>query len=100
VAKKLHSQKADRSHMICSSCLAGDCHSCVDVLRVVYAKDLICQCRRAKHLGEPIDEQIKDPESGTVYGPGLSVTQLAEVAIDPVKLQAFIDEYTARMEEQ
>jgi hypothetical protein len=68
-----HDQKPDSKHMTCSSCHDGNCTECVDVLRAVKDLPPICQCKRKNHLGEPRDQQILDPETGTVHAPGLTV---------------------------
>lgn len=77
-----HDQRPSRSLMTCQKCKAGNCAECVDVLRMVYTDDPICQCRRKNHAGEPRDSQVADPETGTVFTPGLSVTQDGEVNYD------------------
>lgn len=55
--------------MVCKNCKEGDCEQCVDVLRSVYSKIPICQCIRKNHAGEPVDNQIIDPFTESVYGP-------------------------------
>lgn len=67
---------------VCTHCKAEDCSHCIDVLRVVFDMELICHCSRRDHSGEPRDQQIRDPETGTVYAPGLSVTEDGEVHRD------------------
>ena len=80
-----HDQKVDRRNMICSSCSHGNCNSCVDVTRILAGyKNMICQCTRAGHSGEPSDQQILDPETGTVHAPSLRVTEDGEI-IRPVE---------------
>jgi hypothetical protein len=69
-----HDQKTDRRHMVCKACEVGNCVECIDVLRMVYTNKTICECIRQNHSGEPRDQQILDPESGTVFAPGLKVT--------------------------
>lgn len=64
---------------VCSHCVGNDCKQCTDIMRVVFDLSEICNCRRPDHGGEPMNKQIKDPETGTVYGPGLSVTKDGEV---------------------
>lgn len=56
--------------MVCAACKADKCTECVDVLRSVYTDDTICQCQRRNHAGEPRDQQIADPDTGTVHTPG------------------------------
>ncbi len=75
-----HDQKADRKHMICPKCGEGDCEKCVDVYRYLAGFEKpICQCRRKNHDGEPVDQQILDPETGDVHAPGLVVKADGEV---------------------
>lgn len=85
-----HDQRPDDRLMVCKNCKDGNCSACVDVLRAAYADDLICRCTRRNHMGEPVDQQIKDPETGTVYGPGLSVSELGEIARDERKREEFL----------
>lgn len=69
-----HDQKPKKEHMTCLNCKMGRCVVCVDVTR--YAAGFtssICQCSRKDHSGEPRDQQILDPETGTVYAPELEV---------------------------
>lgn len=66
----------------CSHCKAGNCAQCTDVMRVVFNMDPICKCTRPDHGGEPVNQQIKDPETGTVYAPGLHVTEEGGVIRD------------------
>jgi hypothetical protein len=74
-----HDQKTNRRHMVCKQCEEGRCEECVDVLRAIYSNNLICKCTRRGHAGEPRDKQIMDPETGTVYAPGLEVSIDGEV---------------------
>lgn len=62
--------------MVCSACHEGECEDCVDVSRTrtgVFSKT-ICQCQRKGHNIEAPSTQILDPESGTVFAPGLQVS--------------------------
>lgn len=69
-----HSQKPSRQHMTCPNCHQGKCENCVDVGRLLAGfENTICQCRKKGHSGEPRDQQILDPSTGTVYAPGLKV---------------------------
>lgn len=72
---KRHDQKPDKKNMTCTPCGRGHCEECVDIIRMLFTKNRICQCTRKGHDGEPINQQIKDPETGTVYAPGLTVTE-------------------------
>lgn len=60
-----HSQRPDRKYKVCLACQSGNCEGCVDVLRALFADDLICECTRPRHGGEPL--QIQDPETSVVY---------------------------------
>lgn len=64
---------------VCTHCKGGNCSHCVDVARAAFDMEAICHCKERGHGGEPLDQQIKDPETGTVYAPGLSVTEGGEV---------------------
>jgi len=64
---------------VCTKCQAGDCENCIDVIRAVMSDVLICKCRRKAHSCEPVDQQIKDPFTGAVHAPGLTVTKEGEV---------------------
>jgi hypothetical protein len=69
-----NSQKPNKRHMTCPNCHNGDCNNCVDVTRILAGyTDEICQCTRKNHSGEPQQNQILDPETGTVHAPGLTV---------------------------
>jgi hypothetical protein len=46
---------------------------------MVYTDETICRCRKQGHSGEPRDQQILDPETGTVHAPGLQVSIEGEV---------------------
>lgn len=64
---------------VCEKCKAADCENCVDVLRAIYSDKMICMCNRARHSGEPVNEQIRDPETGAVHTPGLIISENGEV---------------------
>lgn len=74
-----HDQRAHKSLMVCPNCKMGACEVCIDVLRSVYTDKPICQCTKQNHGGEPVEQQIQDPETGTVYAPDLQVTTDGEV---------------------
>lgn len=40
---------------------------------MAFTDETICECTKASHSVEPNDAQIRDPETGTVYAPGLEV---------------------------
>lgn len=78
--KARHDQKALPDNWQCSACKKGLCDHCIDVARFVVGLNTpICRCKKKNHNGEASDNQIVDPETGTVYGPGLRVTQEGEV---------------------
>jgi hypothetical protein len=77
---KRHSQKPPI--FVCSHCQAGKCEECVDVLRVVFALDTLCECTRKGHSGEPVDQQVADPFTGAVHAPDLVVTADGDVERD------------------
>jgi hypothetical protein len=81
--KAKHDQRADGGvKFVCEMCLVGVCERCIDVGRItVFGLDtpLLCQCTKQGHSGEANEKQITDPESGTVWGPGLRVTTDGEV---------------------
>lgn len=78
-----HSQRPDKSLMTCMRCKNGDCNNCVDVLRMVYTDQTICQCTRKNHSGEPVDQQIADPFTGAIHAPGLTVEPNGEIHRTP-----------------
>lgn len=77
-----HDQVPKKRDMTCPACKKGDCGACVDILRSVYADDLICTCTRENHLGEPASQQIKDPFTGDVHGPAVVITKDGEVKVN------------------
>lgn len=58
---------------VCARCMLGDCEQCIDVMRVIVDLKEICHCLIPDHRCEAINQQIKDPETGDVYAPGLIV---------------------------
>ncbi len=59
---------------ICIMCLHGNCENCIDIECIPFSvKETTCNCQRPNHSGEPIDNQILDPKTGAVHGPGLVV---------------------------
>lgn len=77
-----HSQRPDKQLMICPNCSKGECGGCVDVLRSVYSQELLCQCTRQGHSGEAINNQIQDPETGSIYGPHAVIKEDGTVTTD------------------
>lgn len=65
--------------MTCPRCKADNCKQCVDITRMAYTSEPICQCTRAGHSGEPSLNQVRDPFNGTVHAPGLTVDIDGEV---------------------
>lgn len=63
---------------VCTHCQAGNCTNCIDIMRVVADLGEICKCRRKNHSGEPVLQQVADPTTGSVFGPGMEVTQDGE----------------------
>lgn len=76
---KRHDQKGNEDTFVCTRCKEDLCDFCVDVLRAVYSQDPICCCRRKGHSGEPIEQQILDPETNAVHTPGLIVHESGRV---------------------
>ncbi len=65
---------------VCTQCQDGNCESCIDVLRAVMQNaQPICKCARRGHDGEPVEQQVSDPFTGSVHGPGLEVTDAGEI---------------------
>lgn len=87
---KRHSQKPPI--FVCSHCQAGNCEYCVDVLRALFSQKMICECKRARHLGEPVEQQIADPFTGTVHAPGLVVEADGTVVRDQNRMEPRDDE--------
>lgn len=83
MSKRKHDQRPAQYLMVCPRCKEDKCEECVDRLRAIYASNLLCKCSRKLHnekmSGEPILNQIRDPETGAVYAPGLEVSQEGEV---------------------
>lgn len=78
--KTKHDQREIPGGWVCEHCQLGVCEQCIDVQRVLFgATVMLCDCKRKDHSGEPADKQITDPETGTVWGPGLRVTQEGEI---------------------
>lgn len=79
-----HDQKPryEKIPFVCEECKFGACANCVDVLRMVYSDITICQCKRSGHSGDPTDNQIVDPFTGSVHAPGLTVSRDGKVEFD------------------
>lgn len=81
--KAAHDQKSTPDNWQCDPCKKGECNRCIDIMRVIKLRlPEMCKCKKRGHSGEARDNQILDPETGTVYGPGLRVTQEGEVIRD------------------
>jgi hypothetical protein len=78
-----HDQRPKPRDMTCPACKKGECSNCVDILRAIYSEEMICTCTRANHAGEANVEQVLDPFTGSVHGPGATVTADGELEIDP-----------------
>lgn len=74
-----HDQREPVRKFVCTYCKAGNCAECIDIARIGLNMDAVCDCTAKGHSGEPNDAQILDPETGTVYAPGLTVTQEGKV---------------------
>lgn len=76
-----HDQKPKDGLMVCPECRKGNCVSCVDALLFIARGEgrEYCKCKRKGHNGEPRDQQILDPETGTVHAPGLTISKDGEV---------------------
>lgn len=79
MGRQHHNGKIDPKRLVCTHCLQGNCNRCVDTVHIVLGMDCWCQCKRKEHSGEPNTQQIRDPETGTVYAPGLKVTEDGKV---------------------
>jgi hypothetical protein len=77
-----HAQRPDKTSMVCPSCKKDNCANCVDVLRAIYAEEMICKCTRQGHSGEAVDKQIADPFTGSVFGPHAVITEDGRVTTD------------------
>ena len=88
-----HAQRPDKSKMTCPNCKKGECENCVDVLRILYSEEPICTCERKEHGGEPVNSQIKDPFSGSVYGPHSVIKEDGTVVTDEEFKQAWREQF-------
>jgi len=79
MSKKKHDQRGRADPFVCEGCQYGVCERCIDVLRSIYSKELICKCKRKNHMGEPRDQQILDPETNAVHAPGMIIHEDGEV---------------------
>lgn len=81
-----HSQKPSDGMMTCPHCRDGRCEDCVDRLLLLARKDPMCTCKKSGHYdavrGEPRRQQVLDPFTGDVHGPGLTVSPDGEVDIN------------------
>lgn len=77
-----HDQRPDKSALVCVNCKNGDCYKCVDVLRMVYTDQPICKCERKNHGGEPNEQQVTDPFTGSVFGPHAVINPDGTVVTD------------------
>lgn len=62
----------------CPECRNGACQNCPDRILLILGRDLVCSCTKANHQelvsGEPRLQQIEDPFTGDVHGPGMVVS--------------------------
>ncbi len=77
-----HSQRPDKRQLVCVHCKIAECYDCVDVIRAVYTDVTICECTRLNHSGDPTNVQIKDPDTGTVFGPNSVIKEDGTVITD------------------
>lgn len=70
-----HSQRPTKRDMTCPNCKWNNCAECVDVVLILAGRPTVCTCTRRCHSGEPIDQQVLDPFTGTVHAPGLEVAE-------------------------
>jgi hypothetical protein len=78
--KAKHDQRTIPPGWVCTNCRDSNCNNCLDIVRlIVFRAPPLCTCKRKDHAREARDKQIRDPETGTVYGPGLQVTIDGEV---------------------
>lgn len=67
--------RTEQQPWTCIQCRNGNCEGCVDVLRAVIPHaEPICKCETPGHDGEPVDQQVRDPFTDSVHGPGMEVT--------------------------
>jgi hypothetical protein len=77
---KRHDQREVPAGTVCKNCQDGQCSRCVDVPRAAAGyTDELCNCRRQGHDGEPVYRQVKDPETETVYAPGVHILKSGTV---------------------
>lgn len=74
-------QQPTKREMTCPSCKRGECTNCPDVLLAALGRSVGCTCTRANHSGEPNQQQIMDPETGTVHAPGLEVGNNGQISM-------------------
>lgn len=89
-----HDQKPDKRLMTCTNCKKGKCEECVDVLRAVYSDEMVCECIRKNHSGDPSENQIVDPFTQSVHGPGAEITVDGEVIVDEQFKRDFVKLYS------
>lgn len=71
-----------KTEFICTHCSAGDCNNCSDIMRIIVNLPEICQCARPEHSGEPVNQQILDPETGDVHAPGMVIHEDGSIEKD------------------
>lgn len=75
-------EKEVKEKWICVACDLGQCERCTDIVLIVMELETICDCTLIGHSVEPRDVQILDPETGTVFAPGLTVDEGGKVEFD------------------
>jgi hypothetical protein len=61
----------------CPACRSGECVNCPDRTFLLLGKEPVCTCKRTDHndkiAGEPRIQQVEDPFTGDIHGPGLII---------------------------
>ena len=88
-----HDQRPTKFTFVCDECKFGNCGGCMDVLRSIYTDEGLCACKRPDHAGEALQNQVKDPFTGSVHGPGAEITVEGEVKVNEQFRQRFIEQH-------
>jgi hypothetical protein len=83
-----HSQQINEKLFDCPSCRDGSCSNCPDRILALLGRDRVCSCGRSGHedsiTGEPRSNQVEDPFTGDIHGPGATVkAESGEVEFAP-----------------
>lgn len=62
---------------VCLPCQQNRCFDCTDIAFILADRhiEFPCKCMRPGHSTEPNTQQILDPDTNTVYAPGLKVDE-------------------------